>query len=305
MLKYWLPLLFTLAVKAQTHEYVYRNPADSTLNCYLKIIPKGEIKGMVVRDYSRLPDMSRKSPFKLTDDVVENGLVMLYTVTSKKFPALYYQDAKPALLEDIINEVIMAHNIPKNNIFIGGISASGTRALRFAQYCAQGKSKYGTSIKGAFVVDSPLDQERFYQSALWHKNHFKKGMLWEAKQIVKNFPKFIGDPKDGMQAYRDVSVYSYTDTTGGNARYLKDLNLIIFHEPDMDWWLPERGAGYFDINSFDLVGFTAKLRHLGNDNVELITTTGKGYNRQGERNCHSWTIVDEEYLLSWILHLVE
>ncbi|HRE58461.1 MAG TPA: hypothetical protein PLW09_11620 [Candidatus Kapabacteria bacterium] len=42
------------------------------------------------------------------------------------------------ILDDIVSEVIEKYGIPKMNIFIGGISASGTRALRYAQYCEQG-----------------------------------------------------------------------------------------------------------------------------------------------------------------------
>ena len=86
----------------------------------------------------------------------------IFTVTSNRFPELYYFDEKPALLDEIIYEVITGHNIPEHNIFLGGMSASGTRALRFVQYCNQGKSKYNTTVRGVFAVDSPLDLERFY-----------------------------------------------------------------------------------------------------------------------------------------------
>jgi hypothetical protein len=79
------------------------------------------------------------------------------------------------------------------------------------------------------------------------------------------------------------------------------MNILLYHEPDIDWWLIQRGASYFDINSYDIAAFVLKLLSLGNNNVTLITTSGKGFDRQGNRNCHSWSSVDEVYLTKWIV----
>jgi hypothetical protein len=299
-----LSLLLLLASSgyAQTYSYVYRNQQDSTINCYLALIPgTGEIRGLVVRDYSSLPDTSNASPFRLQKLMAQSGLMTLYTVTSKAVPGLYYDDAGPALLDDIIHEVMTRYRIPGQNLFLGGISASGTRALRFTQYCNEGKSKYGTSVSGVFAVDSPLDLERFYKSAQANRSNFKKGMLTEANLVLKAFPTYLGTPEENPDSYRKVSVYSQSDTAIGNVKYFKDVSLIIFHEPDIDWWIRERGASYFDINSFDIAGFVVKLQKAGNTDVELVTTTGKGFDRNGERKPHSWTIVDEDHLAEWII----
>jgi hypothetical protein len=43
------------------------------------------------------------------------------------------------------------------------------------------------------------------------------------------------------------------------------------------------------------------LQYLEHQDIELIETSGKGFDRAGNRHCHSWTIVDEEYLINWIL----
>ncbi len=229
----------------------------------------------------------------------------IFTVTSKRFPELYYFDKEPALLDDIVNEVVHDYNIPKENIFIGGISSSGTRALRFAQYCNEGKSKYDTKIRGVFSVDSPLDLERFYYSALNHRKYFKAGMLYEANLILEMFPKYIGTPENNLDVYRKMSVHSHTDTTPGNAKYYLNTSIIMFHEPDIDWWIKERGAGYYDINSFDIAGFVNKQISNGNTDIELVTTSDKGFDREGNRKCHSWTIVDEAYLIRWMVERME
>lgn len=293
----------------QKAEYVYKNPQDSSYHCYLTLIPEHmEIKGLIIRDYSRLPkaESNIPYPYKWKDLALENGLAIVYTVTSNFFPELYYDDAGLKLMDEMVDEVIRQHEIPKENIFIGGISASGTRALKYAQYCEQGKSKFGIKINGVFSVDSPLDFERFYYSAKNHKDNFKEGMLEEAELMAKVFPEQLGTtPDKAPEPYRTSSVFSYADSTGGNAKYLMHTATIFFHEPDMDWWKSERGADYYDINSFDIAGAYNWLKRNGHPDIELITTTEKGYDRDGNRKCHSWSIVDENYLINWMLKRVK
>ncbi len=304
MLQKLLPALMLLSIHAfgQEYAYVYKNPADSSVNCYLKVMPVGsEIRGIIVRDYSSLPDMKAKPRFKFAELAAEKGYIVLYTVSSTYFPEMYYNDSCIWLLDEMIEEVIKIHQVPRQNLFIGGISASGTRALRFAQYCEQEKSKYGHKVKGVFSVDSPLDLERFYYSAHNHKQHFKAGMLWEADLMSRVFPEKLGTPAEKPDAYLKASVFSHRDISGGNAGLLKQVSVILFHEPDLDWWMDERGCSYYDFNSFDIAAFVIKLRDLGHQDVTLITTSGKGYDSEGKRNCHSWSIVDEPYLINWIV----
>ncbi|MEM9023265.1 MAG: hypothetical protein AAGB22_05970 [Bacteroidota bacterium] len=302
-LKPLLPLLLLCigtSAFGQEFEYVYRNPADSTCNSYLKIFPTDTVKGLIIRDYSTLPDASRPSPYRFTGLSAEAGMLTLITNTSPQFPELFTHDSTLQLLDAMVHEVIRAHAIPAENIFIGGISASGTRALRYAQYCAAGKSDI--RIRGVFAVDSLLDLERFYLSASRHQHNFKAGMLEEAALILPLFDRlFGGSPKAQGAAYQNASVFSHTDSLGGNAHLLKDTDVLLFHEPDIDWWMQERGCSYADINSYDLAAFAVLLKQLGNPHLEVITTTGKGFDRQGSINPHSWTIVDEDYLISWIL----
>ncbi|MCB0495852.1 MAG: hypothetical protein KDC79_06930 [Cyclobacteriaceae bacterium] len=296
-----LGILICSVCYGQHHEYVYRNSSDSSFNCYLKLFPKTDtIRGLIIRDYSKLFDAKEKSPYEFTELALEAGMMILITNTSNQFPELFISDSTIKLLDEMVQEVVSDHRIPEDNIFMGGISSSGTRALRYAQYCAQGKSK--TKIRGVFVVDSPLDLERLYNSALHHKKNFTDGMLWEANLILPMFKSIYGgSPKEHYDAYRNSSVFSHTDSLGGNAVFLKNTEIIIFHEPDIDWWIKERGCSYYDINSYDLAAFTVFMKNLGNQTIELITTSGMGFDREGKRKPHSWTIVDEHYLLDWIL----
>lgn len=303
----FLTLLLGLRVQGQRFEYVYRNPADSTVNCYLLVFPNtAVIKGLIIRDYSKLPEFKTPSRFKLYQLAADSGVMTLYTVTSSTFPEFYCNETEIALLDEIVGEVIRQHPIPRENIITGGISASGTRALRYAQYCAQGKSKSGIKIKGVFSVDSPLDLARFYNSVKLHGRYFKEGMLWEANHMPKVFAQiFKGSPDEYPQQYLEASVFSHAKPDESNTRFLKDIPILMIHEPDIDWWLNERGSVYYDFNSYDIAAFVRTLRDMGSRKVTLITTSGKGFDAEGKRNCHSWSIVDEGYLMSWIMALMK
>ncbi len=295
--------VYSNSLLAQKSIYKYRNSSDSTYNAYALLLPEdGEIEGLIIRDYSNLPDFSKKSPYQWSKIALEYKMAILITQTSNIFPELYYSEDGPSLLVEIVHEVVMEYGIPSNNLFIGGMSSSGTRALRYVQFCEKGKSKYGTKIKAAFAVDSPLDLERFYYSASRNKQYMKGGMLWEATLICDVFPKILGTvPSIDHEIYQSSSVYSYMDPEGSNAKWLQNTPILFFHEPDMDWWMNERGATYYDINSFDIIGLVNYLRILGNNQIELVCTHQKGYDREGNRNCHSWAIVDENYLIDWIV----
>ena len=46
-----------------------------------------------------------------------------------------------------------------------------------------------------------------------------------------------------------------------------------------------------------------ELNRLGNQNAELITTQKKGYRKpDNKRHPHSWSIVDNDELINWLLN---
>ncbi len=286
----------------QEHIRVFRDKSDTTFNSYYLILPEsGTPAGMIIRDYSKLPPKGKKSRYKWMDLAIQENLAVLITCTSNYFPELYYHDDPIELLDEIVNEVVSKYSIPKQNLFVGGISASGTRALQYEKYLQKGLSKFNTELVGVFIVDSPLDFERFYESAkdIKKRNH-PKGMNQEAEWMIRIFPEKFGEYEKNKETYRLQSVFSHQLQDGGNATYFKSTPILAFHEPDMEWWLNERNAVYTDINSFDIVGFERALKNLGNKDVTVIATREKGFDKAGNRNCHSWTIVDEPLLIAWI-----
>jgi hypothetical protein len=305
-----LPLIILLALTASLqafdHHSSYKNPQDSTRNSYLLVMPDGgKAVGLVIRDYTMLPDITRTSPYQWMGLLLARGYAVLFTDTSKSNPDLFYDDEGPQMIDAFVNEVRTEFEIG-DNIFIGGISASGTRALRYAQYIAEGKSRFDTELKGVFIVDSPLDIERFYLSATRNKDKFKAGMAYEASFVPNTFEEVLGGTVDEKrEEYRKASVFSQFQDGYGNARHYLQTPMIFFHEPDIEWWIKERGSSYFDINSFDIAAFVNYQRINGNHDVTNIVTQGKGFDREGNHNCHSWTIVNEKLLVDWIVERTE
>lgn len=288
-------------VHAQTFSYAYFNQQDSTYYSSLLILPqKDSIKGLVVRDYTSLPDTTTWKPNGFAQKCLHSGYAYLITNSSNYFPELCYSDTVLHRIDTMVHHALSAHSIPKQNVFVGGISASGTRAFKYAGFCEKGMSHFDIKIAGIFGVDPPLDLVRFYQ-AVHHSDSFMAGMAEEAVLKDRVFEEKMGNPKDDWIKYYETSVFTHQHFTGGNAHDYLRIPIILFHEPDLDWWWQERGARYSDINSIDIDRFYDYLTDLGKSNMEVVATSEKGYDKHGNRKCHSWSIIDEEYLIEWIL----
>ena len=58
------------------------------------------------------------------------------------------------------------------------------------------------------------------------------------------------------------------------------------------------------MNAIDLAALVNQLKILGSKKAELITTTAKGFQEDGSRHPHSWSIVDEKELVEWFVRLI-
>jgi hypothetical protein len=76
---------------------------------------------------------------------------------------------------------------------------------------------------------------------------------------------------------------------------------MIISEPDIQWWLSQRGYDYSYINVTDQAAMINELQRLGNSKAVLVTTTGKGYRQPNNiRHPHSWSIADPEQTIKWL-----
>lgn len=205
-------------------------------------------------------------------------------------------------LDGLLANVLDRYEIHSRQVAIGGFSGAGMSAVRYAQFCAKGKSKIKAPVP-VFAVDSPLDFERWFMSADLHLKHLAlAGIdLAEDRSVVDVLTNvFGGPPAQALDNYRRRSPVSIFVGDGGNARLLKETPIRLYVEPEINWRLENWHRDVFSSNIMDAACLINVVRLLGNTNAALITTSGKGYRPDGSRNPHSWSIVDERDLAGWL-----
>lgn len=65
----------------------------------------------------------------------------------------------------MVQEVLTTYRIASHKLGVGGMSAAGTGAVRYVQYCYQ-QSTPNIKPIGVFGVDVPLNYERLYRERL-------------------------------------------------------------------------------------------------------------------------------------------
>jgi len=283
---------------AQEPITVFRNPRDSTANLYQLVLPKGQIKGMFVLTYL---------PFShpMVSMAAEKGIVLMMGIPASNYLDIMVEDYPLQLLDEMIAEVTVKYNIPKNKVIVGGLSAAGSLAIRYAQYGEQGKNHSGIKVAGVMAVDPPLDYERFWRECKKKVElNFSSVAVAEGKMVLSLLEsKYGGTPYQKLSNYHTGSPFSYSARKGGNAVFLDKTPVRIYHEPDVNWWLENRRLDYYGMNSIDCAALINQLMIDGNKDAELISTNNKGFREDGSRHPHSWSIVDETELINWCVSL--
>jgi hypothetical protein len=132
------------------------------------------------------------------------------------------------------------------------------------------------------------------------KRNFSQDAVEESRAIIKLLTKDLkGTPKTNIKSFQINAPYSYSAYNGGNAYLLNRPAIRLYTEPDINWYIKNRRKDYYDLNAIDNAALINQLRLNGNPNADLIVTDSKGLKAEGHP--HSWSIVDEEELLSWCL----
>jgi hypothetical protein len=114
--------------------------------------------------------------------------------------------------------------------------------------------------------------------------------------------EFQTSPQNDRTPYHTHSPLSYSDTANTNIRQLKDCPVLLITEPDLQWQMDERNRSLYDLNALDCSLAINTLRLLGNTNATLWLSTGQGYRkRNSQRNPHSWSIMNSEETLKWLV----
>ncbi|HEX8695691.1 MAG TPA: hypothetical protein VF746_24970 [Longimicrobium sp.] len=300
-----VPLLAAAPLQGQRSEVVHRTPGDTLRNSYRVYHPAGAPRALLVL----LPGWGSGvdsfsaggfTPSTLPARMAERGVLTIVALPAAE--TLYAGDEPLRILDDIVAEVLQRHRIPRDRVAIGGFSAGGTGAVRYAQLCARGGCRATPRPAAVFAVDSPLDFERMYRSEeLSVRRAAPRTNVDESRLVVAELGRALGgSPDEAPAAYRRSSPVLASAPDGGNAGLLAATPLRLYTEPDVLWWIENRNLDYHAMNALDLAALVNVLRIRGNPRAELVTTTAKGYRPGGARHPHSWSIVDEADLAAWL-----
>ena len=282
---------------AEDTEIVCRQQFKTPNNCYRLYKPANPARGLVVLLPYYGSDANEFSSAALPALLAKKNVATM-TVSASG----YLVDDDLATLGGLIGEVVQELNIPSGTLVIGGISAGGTGAVRYSEYCISGHCDVRSRPVAVFSVDAPLDFESWWKrEKLNLRRDNKKSSVEESEAIVGALRSAMGgSPNQARQVYLSRSPFLASEKDGGNARLLKNVPLRLYTEPDVVWMIENVGRDYYTMNAVDQAALVLQLRALGNTKADLIITSGKGFRPPGTRNPHSWTIVDEPDLANWI-----
>ena len=300
----FLTIFISTIAACQKIETIYLNKNDSTGNMYVAVMPpNGQINSFMFL----LDGFGSHSPQGL---LLETGLPkyaaqqhILTVIPILKTGSLYFgsDTASQQSLKELIELVAVKYKLQGKDFYIGGFSIGGTCVVKYAELAVQ--NNYPIKPAAVFAVDPPLDWERFYNAAkrvvrLSSPDKVNGEVTYMIDRIKQEMG---GTPQTALENFYTNSPYSFSDTTQRAIKALIKTPVMLIAEPDIQWWLSQRGYDYSYINVTDEAAMINELKKLGNDKAVLLTTVNKGYRKPGsDRHPHSWSIADPEQTIKWL-----
>lgn len=280
-------------------EKVFLDKTDTTKNCYTIIYPpKLPWTGylFLIPGFGETAENVLQQT-DLPKEFAKNGILTIIPTFQDGVLSFGVDSLSQQSFDRIINNVRSKYNLVNQKFYVGGFSIGGSCAIKYAENST-------VNPTAVFAIDPPLDFERFYNSAKRDIRLSKDGVPnQENVYMIDRLEKEIGgSPQTKITEYHNFSPYSFSDTTQLAIKKLINMPLRIYTEPDINWWLKERGADFTSMNSTECSAMINELNRIGNQNAELITTQNKGYRKPYNiRHPHSWSIVNNSELIKWLL----
>lgn len=290
----------------QKRETVYLNDKDSTANMFIAVFPENE----TVKSCMVLLDAFRNSPIDVLQQTdlpkfaSQNGILTIIPILKTGSTSFGSDSASQQSLKEMLELVYTKYQLKAKDFFIGGFSIGGTCAIKYAELSI--KNNYTIKPKAVFAIASPLDWERYYNAAkrvvrLSQPDKVNQEVYYMIGRIEKEMK---GTPNTALENFYDQSPYSFSDTTQNAIKYLIKTPIMLISEPDVQWWLKERGYDNSYNNITDHTAMINELQRLGNKDAILVTTTEKGYRKpENIRHPHSWSIADPRQIIKWFQSL--
>lgn len=281
-------------------EKVFLDKTDTTRNSYTVIYPpKLPWKGYIflIPGFGETAENVLQQT-DLPNKLASSGILTIIPTFQDGVLSFGVDSLSQKSFDRILKNVISKFKLVDQKFYIGGFSIGGSSGIKFAENST-------IKPKAIFAIDPPLDFERFYHSAkrdirLSKGNKANQESVYMIERLEKETG---GSPLTHLAEYLKISPYSFSDTTQTAIKKLIDIPLRIYTEPDIDWWLKERKSDLTKINAAECSAMINELNMLGNTSATFITTQNKGFRKPDNiRHPHSWSIVDNDELIKWLLN---
>ena len=270
-----------LTVAGKTYEYFETKPTLPVKGLLILLPAAGE-KPKSIFSKTALPKL-----------IAANGYI---TITLEIAPRMFADEECINELNELLKIKTAQYNLSYKDVVIGGLSVGGAIALCYTEYL--NSQQQPVKLKAVFAIDPPADMARVYASAQKEMSYNCPLIAREGKSGKALLDEVMGgSPESSPDAYLRRSAYSAQAADGGNARFLKDIPVSLYSEPDLEYVRKTYCAElqFFNLNAYDLEKMIVTLKGLGNTRSVYITTQGKGF--------HSWNIVDAQDCANWIAAL--
>lgn len=291
-------------IHGQKIEKTALDHSDPSKNCYTAVVPdKQPVTGFLVL----LPGFGETAEWVLQQTdlplrCAEKGLLVVIPTLSDGVLSFGVDAPSQQALQRLIDDAVKKYKLSGQRFYIGGFSIGGSAAVKYAELSVAEKRKARPAA--VFAIDPPLDFERFYNSSLRdirlsagsQPNQENVYMVGRIEQVMG------GTPEKALKNFYAISPYSYSDAAQQAAKLLADVPIRLYSEPDVNWWIENRGADFSDMNVTDCAALVNELKRLGNPEAVLVLSENKGYRKpDNRRHPHSWSIVDGDALIAWLL----
>lgn len=262
---------------------------------YLKVIPSGSaLKGVLVLvpGFGEHP-YSVTAQTSIVQEALKNDVAVMMVSLSPKNDQFTITKTANSRLGQMIDNFYLTNKLSSTiPLFLGGFSIGGTTAIAYytQQYNGQGNS--ALVPKKIFAIDPPLDMARLYRSM--SKSNDKE--LAKKMMSLKNHNEKLNDGLLRNSVYTPAMDFQKLPD-------YKSTGLRLYSEPDIIWWIENRGMDYADMNVVDDAGYVNLLlkKDKGNQ-VELIISKDRGVRNGGQRHPPAWSLPEPVELISWLLN---
>lgn len=293
-----------IIIEKKDPSLLYVNDGDSTTLYYYQMVPDvSPIGVLVILPSAGESTESVLQQVSLHTKALENGILVVV-------PSINWgtDDRKPEIsfLDKIFKQVVTKFKVSKDKFILCGLSNGGMISLRYGINSVKESNTFLVP-KAIIGLDPPLDFAHFYDYCQREiKRNFTPAGVAEAKWMLNNYnSSFGGSPKEFPEKYQEASLFTYGADKGGNTKYLTNIAIRMHSDLNINYLLNERKRDLYDWNGTDIVAFVNQLKINGNQNAEVIITTEKGVRPNGMKHPHSWSIMDTDDTLKWILEVLE